>query len=190
MRMARAILIALLVLTGIDYAAGATPRWIWRVERDDVTRVIARAVNSKLAAENVEMLGEPQALVPHPELQIESWRQNRPMAGIEFRMRCVKRSQCGVFLARVSLSPAQRREFASGKASPPIGGTRSAVTALARQGRPARMAWQGNGFRLSIPVMCMQSGGMGDRIRVRDRRGRSFFVARVIGPAELEAVVE
>ena len=190
MRMARAILIALLVLTGIDYAAGAKPRCIWRVERDDVTRVIARAVNSKLAAENVEMLGEPQTLVPHPELQIESWRQNRPLAGIEFRMRCVKRSQCVSFLARVKLGPAELREFASRKELRPGSHSRSIAVALVRQGRPAKMAWQGNGFRLSIPVMCMQSGGIGDRIRVRDRRGRSFFVARVIGPAELEAVVE
>jgi hypothetical protein len=190
MRMARSILTAVLIVTGIACAAGASPRWIWQVERDDVSSVIARAVNSKIETRDVEMPGEPQALVPHPELQIEGWRQARPPAKIEFRLRCSKRSQCGAFLARVNLSPAQRREFASAKPSPPNGRARSAVLALARQGRPARMAWQGNGIRLSIPVMCLQTGGLGDRIRVRDRNGRSFFVARVIGPAELEAVFE
>jgi len=62
--------------------------------------------------------------------------------------------------------------------------------ALVRQGRPAKMAWQADGFRLWVSVMCLQTGRLGDRVRVRDRNGRKQFLADVVGPAELKAVAE
>ena len=191
MRMAHAVRIAALILTGIDGAAGATPRSIWHVERDDVTRVIARAVNSKLTAGDVEVLGEPAAFVPHPELQIESWRPNPPLAALEFRLRCMSRNQCGAFLVRVSSTSVELNKFAvSGNALRPGAHARSTAGALVRQGRPAKMAVPGDGFKLWVPVMCMQSGGLDDHIRVRDRHGRRLFLAKVTGRAEVEAVSE
>ena len=191
MRIARATLTALLVLGGSACDAEAAGRPNWLVEREDVASVLAKVTNSELEVTRMEVLGEPVALVPHPELQIDSWRRNPPLAALEFRLRCVRQSQCGAFLVRVSSTSAEPNKFAvSGNARRPGAHARSTAGALVRQGRPAKMAVRGDGFRLWVPVMCLQSGGLGDRIRVRDRCGRRLFVAKVVGPAEVEAPSE
>ena len=180
------------ILMAAELASAETnARQVWPIGREEVASLLSKAGNLKLELGSFELPGEPVTNQPHPELQVESWRRNPPLAAIEFRLRCAQRRQCGDFLVRVRPGTAELERFEGvGWRRQRADHTRSTAVLLARQGRPAKMAWKGDGFKLWVPVMCLQTGGLGDRIRVRDRSGRKVFLAMVTGPAELEAVTE
>jgi|SRR5690242_969637 len=197
MRLRLLLALSLLVtaqLTRADRGKSERPAG-WPIAETAAWTAIARATNSGsgVTVPVIEVLGRPVSRAARPELRVESSRWNGSLQAVEFRLRCVERLQCGAFLVRVSSSAPEFRHAQSlfpgsargnGAANPP----EIAASLLARPGRAAKMAWRGAGFRIWLPVMCLEGGGLGQRIRVRDRSGRRNFLARVTGPGELEAI--
>jgi hypothetical protein len=59
---------------------------------------------------------------------------------------------------------------------------------LAEAGKPAKLLVEGDGFRISLPVICLQRGRMGQTIRAVDAAGHHVFWAQVIGAGRLQAI--
>lgn len=59
---------------------------------------------------------------------------------------------------------------------------------LAEAGKPAKLLVEGDGFRISMPVICLQRGRMGQTIRALDAAGHHVFWAEVIGAGRLQAI--
>jgi len=58
---------------------------------------------------------------------------------------------------------------------------------LMRSGDHVSMVFADKALRISIPVICLQSGGRGQTIRVSSEDHKRFFKAEVIGPRMLRA---
>ena len=81
-------------------------------------------------------------------------------------------------------------------ASPPVEGiSRTSPTSrkvraaiLAKSGSPVSLIVAGEGFRITLPVICLQPGALGQRIRVRDPAGTRILIAEVVSAETLRAV--
>jgi flagella basal body P-ring formation protein FlgA len=66
------------------------------------------------------------------------------------------------------------------------------VTAVPREilvyaGKPAMLSMHGGAMNISMRVICLDRGSLGQTIRVRDAAGRQIFHAKVIGLAAVQA---
>jgi hypothetical protein len=58
---------------------------------------------------------------------------------------------------------------------------------LMRDGDPATLVFDGSRLRISLPVICLQSGSRGQTIRVESRDHKRFFKAEIIESGLLKA---
>ena len=186
------ILLAMVISSPFAFANRKPGGRLCPIEREAVWKAIVQVANIKVEASPIQfqILGDPVSRDAHAELRVEGSRWNAPLAAVEFRLRCVPHTECMPFLVRIkpSLPEFQRNAGAMLSDAPPKRPIQTSKATLVRQGRTAKMSLQGDGFRLWIPVMCLQTGEWGDRIRVRDRNGRKQFLAEVVGPSLLKAL--
>lgn len=60
--------------------------------------------------------------------------------------------------------------------------------AIIRPGQNARLLWEQNGVRLTIPVVCLDAGGTGEIVRARLRQSSRVLRAEVIDGKTLRAI--
>jgi hypothetical protein len=53
---------------------------------------------------------------------------------------------------------------------------------LVRSGKAAVLVFEGDFLRMTLPVMCLQNGGRGQRVRVLNKETKKTYFARVTGP--------
>lgn len=58
---------------------------------------------------------------------------------------------------------------------------------LVRRGKNATMIFEGKNIRMTLPVLCLQSGGKGQQIRVMSKDPKRIYVARVSGEGTVRA---
>jgi hypothetical protein len=58
-----------------------------------------------------------------------------------------------------------------------------------RSGKTAVMVFEGELIRMTLPVMCLQSGGQGQRVRVINRETKKTYLARVTGVGVVTSVL-
>ena len=51
------------------------------------------------------------------------------------------------------------------------------------------MVFEGDLIRMTLPVMCLQSGGQGQRVRVINRETKKTYLARVTGVGVVTSVL-
>jgi len=129
---------------------------------------------------------------------------NRTLSSWEISARCVRAQDCVPFLVRVrgddSLPEAAGSTLASGAliASPDLArptqrirGLREALALgmppLVRAGETATLIWDQAGIRLIVPVVCLEAGGAGQKVRVRVRGGSRVVPAVVESTGQLRA---
>jgi hypothetical protein len=58
----------------------------------------------------------------------------------------------------------------------------NAENLLVRSGKIVKLVLDGNYIHMTLPVLCLQSGGRGQRVRVISKETKKRYVARVTGP--------
>jgi hypothetical protein len=127
------------------------------------------------------------------------------------RLRCAEASYCGSFLVHVPEARAGSAEKDRGAADPAEhagtatlsgrGGNahpQSAESApqrepglsLAEAGKPAKLMVEGDGFRISMPVVCLERGVLGQKIRALDSSNHRVVWAEVVGAGRLLAIAD
>jgi len=61
--------------------------------------------------------------------------------------------------------------------------------ALLRDGDPATLVFENSALRITLPVICLQSGNRGETIRVESKDHKRFFHAQIIAPGLLKAAL-
>lgn len=61
--------------------------------------------------------------------------------------------------------------------------------ALLRDGDPATLIFENSALRITLPVICLQSGNRGETIRVTSKDRKRFFKAQIIAPGLLKAAL-
>jgi Chaperone for flagella basal body P-ring formation len=165
-------------------------RQAWPLRRDAVLGAVSAFLRLRgwrgdelPSPEELQWPQDLRALDVHPNLEVTGANWDPSGQGLSFRLRCADRTLCGSFLvqmqsARTLLSaPRHALLMAPRAASPP----------LARPGRTAMLILEGAGIRISLPVICLEQGGLRQQVRVRDLRGRRVFHAEVVGAGLLHA---
>lgn len=98
-------------------------------------------------------------------------------------IRCVQRSHCLPFVIRV------RNSFPQSNGGNRAEKSKSTITPakpLMRSGQRATLIWQQGGIRSVVPVICLDHGSVGERVRVRVAQGSGTIVfATVVSSSEL-----
>ncbi len=154
----------------------------WAISR----LAVVRAISEFLRARNVmgdlplefEIVGSPSATEELPSLRVERVRWDERLRVTEFTLRCVTNG-CGSFLVRSS----SRSVIAATKKflEPRVW--------LAKAGKPALLTLAGGGMRISLRVVCLERGALGQTIRVREKGTHREYRAEVVGAEALRAAL-
>jgi len=150
------------------------------VSREAVKRAVVEFFRSanEYPAFDFEIVGSP-VMSGHPSsLVVESARWDERLHRTEFSLRCADKA-CGSFLVR----SASRTETAAVKKM-----LRPKVW-LARAGQPALLTFDGGGMRISLRVVCLERGTLGQTIRVRESGTHREFRAEVTGAGTVRATL-
>jgi len=177
-------------------------RTTWLISREAIWKAISKFL-AQHGWSGGQITGQPElswpAIAAGDERPIlEATRATRDLHGAawEISVRCIDHTLCGKFLVRMAGAKLASRNAAVFTASPPVEGiSRTSPTSrkvrpaiLAKSGSPASLIVVGKGFRITLPVICLQPGTLGQRIRVRDPAGTRILIAEVVSAETLRAV--
>ncbi len=158
------------------------------------TRQIADALASAGLSANVsqvEFLSGVSATSDHARLRVVS-TANRAAGAAIVKLRCHDNHECLPFYVVVHASTARslngevgsaRLRIASGQ-RPLIEDT--SFPRVVRGGDPATLILENADSRIRVPVICLQNGARGQRIRVASKDHRRFFEGEVVGTGMLK----
>jgi hypothetical protein len=155
--------------------------------------------NSSPRLSNLQIPAGLMAREKDPQLEVTSIRRDAFSHDLLIHLRCRRRAVCGSFL--VLASPALGlREFSLRNFSDSILASRweasrkavsrrsrSSAPVLVQPGKSAMLVLQGQGMRITLPVICLQRGSLAQQVAVRDSQTRTILQAKVVGPGQLQS---
>lgn len=153
--------------------------------------VAAAITNSgfKVAAPDVALPGVVYAASPTPTLRVRSTQSLSDNSTV-VRVECESGRECLPFYARVRTSPAENASLSQKISAQPHANLAEAQSRrsgpMVRSGDPAVLLLEGDHVRIHIPVVCVESGDRGARIRVRSAANRQIYTAEVVDVAVLK----
>lgn len=178
----------------------------WPISRTEAWKAVSRFLqvgNAKRTslpdAESLRWDSGVRAGSADAALQVTASHWDSRRQAFALRVRCVESSFCGSFLVHVS----GEKSGLAGAAAPNVHGTvglRETGQAadlpqpsprghpLAQAGKPANLMVEGDGFRISLPVVCLERGMLGQKIRAVDSSSHRVFWAEVVGADRLLAI--
>jgi hypothetical protein len=123
-------------------------------------------------------------------VQVTHWQGDK----LKVELRCHDPHACLPFYVLVNQAgtAAKRGQTLSGdeSAGTPAGRAELEMTAekpLLRSGDPATLTFADNGLHISMPVICLENGHRGQKIRVASADHKRFYKAEIVGPGLLKA---
>jgi hypothetical protein len=138
----------------------------------------------------LEPLSSVTAAVPNPRLRVVSVEMLDGEAD-KIRLECEGSDTCLPFYVLVHWGqPGDEKPGIPGRQV----GTRShsgpvPEDVLVRSGKAAVLVFEGEHVHMTLPVMCLQSGGRGQRVRVISKERKKVYLARVTGPGVVTSVL-
>jgi hypothetical protein len=163
---------------------------------------VLKAVDSYFRSRNAPGVPDPlwldwsgaESTAEHPPLEILSGNWNHLSERLELQMRCSDRKACGSFLVALKSTrpiwPTWETIWRSNAPEPYQGTTQMRARrepALAQVGRQAKLILEAPAMQLSLPVICLESGRVGEVIRAREVGGTRIFRAVVESNGRLRA---
>jgi hypothetical protein len=136
-----------------------------------------------VAAEQMEQLSEMTAAEPNPLLKVLSVEM---MDGESDKvlLRCEHPNACLPFYVLVHWGHSGKRFGSwpglSDENSAPTGSRSQNL--MVRSGKIVKLVLDGNYIHMTLPVLCLQSGGRGQRVRVISKETKKRYLALVTGP--------
>lgn len=137
---------------------------------------------------NLQLLGSPPSLPPGASLHLVSVRKGFTPGTWLLRLDCSSRRDCLPFHAVLSAAAggaaSQANEWTSAVQALAPGSRRQpgpSAVLLAHSGERVSLVEELAGMRLQVKVVCLQSGGLGDRIRVQNPATHRVLLATVAG---------
>ncbi len=174
-----------LVLLGTGATAQPQPRF--RVSAKRVAEALA-AAGVRATPEQVHFLDPVTAAGQDPSLQVMhvgTWTGGT----LKVELRCHDHRACLPFyvLLRSGGTADAQGPIPAAQKSAISGGT--AKSALMRSGDTATLLFEGSTLRISMSVICLQSGNRGETIRVVSTDHKRFFSAEIVGSGLLRAAL-
>jgi len=151
-----------------------------------------------VAAEQVRFLAKVVATEATPDLQaVRADVSGDTQAWVQ--MRCRDSAQCIPFYVALQWSSAQAAALALQSLQLPSGPAaavrsplvskpgRAKEAVVVRSGEAATLVIEGQRMRLELPVICLQNGALGSRIRVASADRKQTYMAEVVSSKLLKA---
>lgn len=150
---------------------------------------VAVARDLRLAADDplsrLQILAPPGMSLPDSaELHVIWVRAGFARGTRLLRLGCAARSDCMAFHVLLRATPLQVRKPATAEALPATG-TRQIVAPLAHSGDRMFLVEDRPGMRLQARVVCLQTGALGDLIRVRNLASHRVLLATIASKDEV-----
>jgi len=140
------------------------------------------AAGLKAGLAQIEFLSEVRTASDHAALEVVNTSKRAKAAMV--KMRCRDSHQCLPFYVLVhqpqagaKVDPADDRSSLA-DATP--------FPRLMRSGEPAILILENADYRISLPVVCLQNGTRGQRIRVASKDHKRFFEGEIVGSGLLK----
>jgi len=156
------------------------------------TEQVAAAVADsglKATAADITLPGVVFASSRTPALRIRT-AQTMPDHSTVVRVECAASRECLPFYAKVHTAPGESLgvlQKVSGEShAAPVETKSQRLGPAVHSGDQAVLRLEGDHVRIDIPVVCIESGDRGARIRVRSAANRQIYIAEVIDVAILK----
>jgi len=142
---------------------------------------------------------EVRSLVPNPALRVEGTDWDERQKRMQVYLRCSRPSECGRFVVYVdqpqsrTARPEKEVRPASNSSLKRPGHPLDSIEqtpVLLHAGQKATLFLEDKQVRISLRVICLQGGRLGERIRVLDTAGRRVFRAEVIDQETLRSKLD
>ena len=165
----------------------------WPLETETVRRTLAQSKLTHQLDFSQARITLPTGfttVVPDPKLEVTGTSSNSDRFGLLARIRCRERLACGSFLVEIVFSaPAggvRSRELKQASEKVPEPGLLSvAGPVLVQPGHLALLVMDGDGFRITQPVMPLKRARLGELVRVSDPLTHRSLLAQVSGDGML-----
>jgi len=183
--------VALLTLLPLVTAAIAQPAARFPISPQSVAEALASAGVSA-AASQVRFLSQVTSTVENSGLEVmhaSKWTGN----SVKVELRCRDHHACLPFYVLLGNPDAAdpRVSRASAIALPQPGALVPipATQVLMRDGDPATLVFESSALRITMPVICLESGGRGQKIRVVSTDHKRFFKGEIVQAGLLKATL-
>jgi hypothetical protein len=139
-----------------------------------------------------------QGIPEDTQLALTRTTWNAGLQRWEFALRCAQPEECVPFLAWVSEErrpPAMTADAHASAVRRPASWDKTSargvlqplksVPWLVKRGQTATLLWEQSGIRVTLPVTCLDAGGLGDVVRVRFKNAARTLQAEVVGEKAL-----
>ena len=169
--------------------AAPNPSPLQQQAAEAVVRDMRLESESSMVERSLEVLAPFTSLPAGAAIRVISARAGFAAGTWMLRLDCASRRDCLPFHAVLRMPEGERLVLPAGglaTAKPP-----TIIIQRDRQLNPAALAHRGDqvelveelpGVRLRAKVVCLESGGLGDRIRVQNRTTHRVLLATVAGP--------
>ena len=163
----------------------------WPLQTENITRTLSHSKFAHALDFSTAKIVLPpgfSSIAANPQIEVTAFNSNSGHQRLLVSMRCRERAACGSFLVEVLNVPANAvsRELKLGSekvADPSLSSAPGPV--LVRPGRLALLVIEGDGIRITQPVMPLKSARLGEVVRVSDPRTHRSWLAQVSGNGTL-----
>ena len=192
-------LVVPVLLCGIEMCVAAEPSVREQSSFSDLRQKVAAAIARDLQLDlpndspgnNLQVLAHTPSVPSGSELHVTSVRAGYSPGSWLLRLDCSSRRDCLPFHVVLHSPGANLHEglvaglttSASGRNQPirPKAKPKPLRSPMARGGDHVLLVEERSGMRLKVTVVCLESGGLGDEIRVRNLATRRVLLATVAG---------
>lgn len=151
------------------------------------------AAEPRLSSGELQMPGITASL-PSPALVVQSM-QTMGGRAVRLRIACREAGVCLPFLVTVQQAVQQPAEVGSAlPVAPPARGTQTAgqtlTAATVRPGARLTLHIDSGPLHITMPVVCLAGGNVGQTVRVASLDRKRMFAAEIIGPSDLKGSLE
>ena len=185
---AKFVKVTLAILCAATSLASASTKERVPIKAADIATALASA-GVRVTADQIEQLSTVPAAKAGPALKLVNLA---PLDGdlVKARLRCESSRICLPFYVLVhwqNSTPPNGSTASEHQAEATVLRSVKKSEAMVHSGRNATMILDGNEFRITLPVICLQSGGRGQRVRVMSTDRKRTFVAQVTGEGVVRA---
>ena len=151
-------------------------------------RIASAVTNSgmQVSPEQVTLLSSVVASIANPQLKVISIDRSYGTQSLA-RIECATRDQCLPFLVKLSAGTASTTSAASVPLSVSSNPQARPSPPLVHSGSPATLLLEGPHIHITVPVICLQNGALGQTVRASTRDRRITYTAHVVRDGVLEA---
>jgi hypothetical protein len=153
------------------------------------TEQVAAAINGQgmqISPNEIVLLTDVVANVAAPRLAVRSIDRMAPEHAIA-RMECVDAQQCLPFMVSIRVNAGDPTDIVSPLShSLPASSPVRPAPMVVRAGSPAILQLDGTHVHITLSVICLDNGALGQTIRATDHDRRQIYIARVLQGGVLE----